>query len=309
MNKVNVLVLGGFGFIGRHLASKLLTCNYNVTLFGRFPENFDSEIIQHVKCVDADLSDFIKLKEAVFEADIIFHLLGSATPKMSLSDSQKDIKDNLLSTLVLLDYCTIANVKQLVFASSGGTVYGVPNNLPIKETHPTNPICAYGLNKLIVEHYMRLYSKLDSIDMTVIRLANPYGPFQNIKRGQGIISTYCEDIVMGRCLQVWGDGSVIRDYLYIDDVVNGLEKVIGAKGYNIFNLGSGIGTSINQLLKTFEDVIENKLNVTYLPARIVDVPSNILNVEKFCSDFSWRPKVSLDEGIRRTLVWHQNLDR
>jgi UDP-glucose 4-epimerase len=307
MIKLNVAVLGGFGFIGRHLTDHLLKCGYNVTIFGRKNKNIYYPSSNLIRYVYGDFSDATKVKEAISDSDVVFHLLGNSTPASSIRTPQKDIEENLLPTLALFEYCQQAAVKQIIFASSGGTVYGIPNYLPIDEDHPTLPICAYGINKLTTEHYMRLYSKLHGINMTAIRLANPYGPFQNIKRGQGIIGTFCEHIASSQPLQIWGDGCVVRDYIYIDDVATALEKVIGkTQGYQFYNLGSGIGTNINELVSILSQATSQDIKINYLTGRDIDVPINILNIKKFRTDFNWEPKFSLEEGIKLTLKWHQN---
>ena len=141
-------------------------------------------------------------------------------------------------------------------------------------------------------------------------MSNPYGPFQNIRRAQGIIGTYCENIVSNQSLQIWGDGSVVRDFIYIDDVVTALEKVIGkAQGYNVYNLGSGTGTSINELVSTLSRVTSRELEFSYLPGRDIDVPVNVLDISKFKKDFGWDTKISLEDGMGFTLAWHQSSKR
>jgi len=310
MSRTKVVVLGGFGFIGGHLSNYLFKQGYEVTIFGHPREPGNCQFPDSIRCVNGYFSDAESVKWAVAGSDIVFHLLGNSTPMSSSSIPQRDIEENLLPTLSLFEYCLQAGVKQLIFISSGGTVYGVPDYLPIDERHPTAPICAYGINKLTIEHYMRFYSKMHGIDMSSIRLSNPYGPFQNIRRAQGIIGTYCENIVSNQSLQIWGDGSVVRDFIYIDDVVTALEKVIGkAQGYNVYNLGSGTGTSINELVSTLSRVTSRELEFSYLPGRDIDVPVNVLDISKFKKDFSWDTKISLEDGMGFTLAWHQSRKR
>ena len=300
-------ILGGFGFIGGHLANHLVAMGYDVTLFGHPGEHASSRLPATVTAVYGDFSDASKLKEAISGSAVVFHLIGNSTPMSSNQVPSQDVHDNLLPTLSLFEACASAGVKQVVFASSGGTIYGVSNYLPIDEQHPTAPICAYGVNKLTTEHYMRLYSKLHGIAMTTIRISNPYGPSQNIKRGQGIIGTYCEAITDGRPLQVWGDGSVVRDYIYIQDVAEALERVIGnASGFNVYNLGTGIGTSINDLVATLSKIEARALDTAYLPGRDVDVPANVLDAGKFMQRFDWKPKSILEQGLRLTLDWYRD---
>lgn len=306
MSRTKITVLGGFGFIGGHLASYLVSLGYEVTLFGYasrlLPHHFSASVTE----ILGDFADTAKLSQAIAGSDVVFHLISNSTPMSSNQVLSQDVHDNLICTLDLFEACAQAGVRQLVFASSGGTIYGVSKYLPIDENHPTEPICAYGVNKLTTEHYMRLYSRIRNIDMTAIRIGNPYGPWQNIRRGQGIIGTYCADIASGKTIQVWGDGSVVRDYIYIRDVAEALERVIGnAPGFNVYNLGTGIGTSINDLVNILGKLQGRPLNPAYLPGRDVDVPVNILDAGKFMSSFGWKPKTSLEEGVALTLAWHQ----
>lgn len=216
----------------------------------------------------------------------------------------------MLPTLSLFEYCLQAGVKQLIFIFSGGTVYGVPDYLPIDERHPTAPICAYGINKLTAEHYMRRYSKMHGNNMSSIRLSNPYGPFQNIRRAQGIIGTYCENIVLNQSLQLWGDGSVFRDFIYIDDVVTVLEKLIGkAQGYKVYNLGSGTGTSIKELASALNRVTSRALEFSYLLSRHVNVPVNVLDINKLKNFLGWDPQISLEDPGGLNLAWPQSRKR
>ncbi len=306
MTKSKVTILGGFGFIGSHLASHLVDLGYNVTLFGHSSRHLPLQFPATVTILHGDFSDIRELRQAIDGSETVFHLIGNSTPISSNQNLSKDVQDNLVPTLNLFEACVQAGVRQVVFASSGGTIYGVSKYLPIDENHPTEPICAYGVNKLTIEHYMRLFSRFRNIDMTAIRISNPYGPWQNITRGQGIVGTYCSDIASDKAIQVWGDGNVVRDYIYIRDVAEALELVIGnAPGFKVYNLSTGIGTTINDLVNILGELQGTPLNPKYLPGRDVDVLTNILDIRKFMSDFDWKPKISLRDGVALTLAWHK----
>ena len=304
-----VTLLGGFGFIGAHLAQQLQARGHQVTVFGHANTAVVERLSAHgIRTCQGDFADSTAVGASVIGAHTVFHLVGSTTPGSSNANIRQELAQGLLPTLSLLDICVESGVEQVVFTSSGGTVYGIPEYVPIDEKHATAPICAYGINKLTTEHYMRLYAKTHGIAMTVARLSNPYGPYQNIRRGQGIIGTYCDRIVKGHPLLVWGDGAAERDYIYIQDVVTALELLIGRRsGFEVFNIGTGAGTSINGLIEKLRAVAARPFEVQYLPGRHVDVPVNILDCTLFRSEFGWAPACDVPTGIGLTLDWFSHV--
>lgn len=301
-----VAVLGGFGFIGGHLVERLSVLGHTVTVLGRpAPSLEGSRESAGVRYVYGDFANAADVRDAIEGAQIVFNLVGSTVPQSSNENPRYDVEANLVPALSFLEMCGKLGVKQVVFASSGGTVYGVPQKLPIGEDHPTYPICAYGIQKLTVEHYMRLFHRLSGVAMTVLRLANPYGSRQNIKRGQGIIGTFCRRLAAGEPLQVWGDGSVVRDYIHVSDVVTAMERVVGrAEGYRVYNIGTGVGTSVNDLVSYLRALFPRPFEVEYFPSRPVDVPSNILDASRFRAEFSWQPEMAIERGLRETVAWY-----
>lgn len=241
---------------------------------------------------------------ALQDCDVVCHLIGSTVPQSSNGNPRYDIEANLAPTLTLFDLCRQYGIRHLIFASSGGTIYGIPQYVPIDEAHETKPICSYGIQKLAIEHYMRLYHSLYGIDMTALRLSNVYGPRQNTARAQGVIGAYCSRVAHGEALDMWGDGTVVRDFMYIADVVEAIKMVMRhAPGFQVFNLGTGIGTSLNDLIDHLRVVSPVAFTVRHLPGRAVDVSVNILDCTKFQQAFPWKARYSLMEGLRPTLDW------
>ena len=199
--------------------------------------------------------------------------------------------------------CAVKNkVSKVVFLSSGGTVYGNPVFTPIAETHPTNPICSYGINKLAIEKYCFLYQQLYGLDTVILRLANPYGERQRLDSGQGVVPVFLGRALRNQPLEIWGDGSTIRDFLYISDVIDAITSacLYEADGsQNLFNIGSGKGISLNELIFLIEKVVDKKLDIVYKSSRSFDVPSNILSISKAQEYLAWYPKVSNEDGLRR----------
>lgn len=300
-----ICVLGGGGFIGSHLVEHLVSQGYPVTLFGRASANRRLRSAANYRIVLGDLANPADVMRAVENSDTVFHLVGSTVPKSSNENPTYDVESNLIPALHLLSACRTAGVRQVVFASSGGTVYGIPEYLPISEDHPPRPICSYGITKLAVEHFMRLESRQSRLDVTILRLSNPFGPRQTIQKGQGVIATFAKRIVAGQALSVWGDGSVVRDYIPIDDVVRAMERVIGrAEGYRVYNLGSGIGRSLMDIIAVFKEISGRPIEVNYLPSRDIDVPTNVLDITRFSADFSWHCERDFSAAVGEVVEWY-----
>lgn len=299
----NVTVLGGFGFIGRHLVARLVRDGYPVTVFGHAAhEELAVEGPGTVRYCHGDFANAVELGQAIMGSEVIFHLIGNTVPQSSNANPRFDVDAHIGPTLTLFDLCREHGVRQVIFTSSGGTVYGITGQSPIPENHPTLPISSYGIQKITIEHYMRLYNRLHGLNATVLRIANPYGPGQNIGRNQGLIGMVCAKIKHHQAMEIWGDGTVVRDYIFIDDLVDAMERVIlSVDGFEIYNVGTGIGTSINQVLDIFRSIGTFQLELKYRDGRPVDIPCNILDIGKIGQKFDWTPQIDLTSGIRETL--------
>ena len=303
LNGAACLVLGGGGFIGTHLCRALAVRGARVTGFGRRQSYPDA--LHGIPFVAADLADGEALARAVAGRDYVFHLLGGTTPDSSNRDPVADLTDNALATLRLLDACRDAGKPKVVFVSSGGTVYGVPQRIPIREDAATDPICAYGVSKLAVEKYLHVYDHLHSLPYIVLRLANPFGPWQRPGRGQGVVATLLRRALGGEPLEIWGDGEVVRDFLYVEDAVDALLAAAPYQGaYRVFNVGSGAGRSIGEVAADIGRLRgQAQVLVERKPARVADVPVNVLDIGLIGRELGWRPHVAWADGLRRTAEW------
>jgi UDP-glucose 4-epimerase len=197
-----------------------------------------------------------------------------------------------------LQYCLEKAIKKIIFISSGGTVYGIPESIPIKESHASNPISSYGITKRTIESYFNLYDKLWGLNTCIFRLSNPYGEKQNPKGTQGVIPVFLHKAIHGEVIEVWGDGEIVRDYIHIKDVIRVLTQAITIDTpESIYNLGSGIGTSLNEILALIKNDLEPELKVNYLSARSFDVPTNVLNTDLLRQRFNFRSTINLKTGI------------
>ncbi|MCX6175440.1 MAG: NAD-dependent epimerase/dehydratase family protein [Ignavibacteriales bacterium] len=305
---MNTLVLGGNGFIGSHLVDKLLKEKHDVTVFDRNKEFF-RESLKGVKYIYADFGNRQELSNALKNIDVVFHLISTTLPKTSNEDPIFDVSSNVLETLHLLNECVRLKIPKIVFLSSGGVVYGIPKVLPIDENCIANPLCSYGITKQTIEKYIILYNYLYGINYSIIRPANAYGERQNPANNQGIISVLIKNIIDKKPVQIWGDGKVIRDYVWVKDLSAGIYSAALNQNSEIFNLGSGLGYTIKDILEILKEITEINFEIKYQPSRNFDVPAIYLDISKAKQILRWEPTVSLREGIESSWKYFNNFYR
>jgi UDP-glucose 4-epimerase len=299
---MHALVLGGNGFIGSHLTDALLEAGHTVRVFDRGPEKYRNPLM-NVDYRYADFGDFPALAEALQDIDIIYHLISTTVPSTSNLDPVGDIQSNLVNTVKLLQLMVNKDIDRIVYLSSGGTVYGVPQVSPIQETHPLNPICSYGVTKVAIENYLYMFQCLHHIRPAILRASNPYGERQGHVGVQGIIGTFLEKIKIGEKIEIWGDGSIIRDFIYVTDLVNLVVEVGQGTFCGVLNAGSGFGCSINDLVAEFTEITGSEIEPIYVSGRTYDVPRIVLDISKALRETSWQPSTKLSEGLSRTWHW------
>lgn len=303
-------MLGGGGFIGSHLVRSLLVSGYSVRVFDlkNFSRKNIEEYIDEIEIIEGDFSNPVDIKLALDDVDFVYHLISTTIPSNSVLNPSYDIESNVIPTLKLLQYCTEVKVEKIVFVSSGGTIYGIPNTIPIPESHPCNPISSYGIAKRTIESYFKLYNKLWGLNVCIFRLSNPYGENQNPKGAQGVIPVFSYKSLHNETIEVWGDGTVIRDYIYIADVTEALVKALVTETPElIYNLGSGKGVSLNEILLLLKQNYNQDICIKYLPGRNFDVPSNVLDINLLKYRFDWKPSIDLNIGINRVYEYLSNV--
>jgi UDP-glucose 4-epimerase len=301
------LVLGGRGFIGSHLVDGLLAAGWNVRCFDRLPPGLSAAEHPRLEHRTGDFGNEEHVAEALGDCEVCYHLVSTTLPKTSNEDPVYDVESNVVATLKMLRRAVQAGVRKVVFVSSGGTVYGVPSVVPIPESHSTDPTCSYGIGKLAIEKYLALFKQLHGVDYAVLRLSNPFGERQRTHASQGAVAVFVGKVLCGEPVEIWGDGSVVRDYIHIADVVEALILAQGeTRGETLFNIGSGKGLSINQVLDAVGSVTGKPVQRRYLPARTFDVPASVLSIERARSVLGWSPRVSFEDGLARFTQWVQN---
>ena len=303
---MKTLILGGAGFIGSHLAEALLAQGHEVRIFDRPHIQIPAEFKEchGIEWMHGDFLSVADIQAAVDGVELIFHLVSTTLPKNSNDDPGYDVGTNVIGSIHLLDAAVRSGVRKIVFISSGGTIYGIPSQIPIPETHPTDPLVSYGISKLAIEKYLKLYHELHGLDYAVLRVANPYGERQRTDMAQGAVAVFAKKALAGETIEIWGDGSVTRDYIYIADLIEAFVLAAGYQGQErIFNIGAGHGLSLNQLLATLEELLARPVSRRFLPARKFDVAVNILDITRAREVLGWTPRTPFKVGIGRTLDW------
>lgn len=301
-------ILGGTGFVGSHLINALVAQGHVVSSLTRHlpPQStiLSEAAIAQVRWFLGDYENREHVNELLEGQDVCFHLISSSLPGNSNKDPSWDISTNVCNSLQVMELAVSSGIKQLYFISSGGTIYGDAQVLPIPEDHRLEPTCSYGVSKLAIEKYLALFERLHGLSYRIVRLANPYGPGQDVNKAQGAVSVFIERSRNLLPIEIWGDGTVIRDYIYIDDAIRGIVSLMNYEGKErIFNIGSGQGRSLLDVIAEISKWIEPMPEIKFLPARQFDIKANILDISKARIGFGFEPTISLTDGIRRTIEW------
>ena len=300
---MKIAIFGGGGFIGSAISDRLLKDGHELHIFERprvapYRQFLDCE---RVTWLTGDFMSLHDVSEAIAGVDVVLHLISTTLPKSSNDDPIYDVQTNLIGTLQLLNAMVEKKINKIVFISSGGTVYGTPVYLPIDENHPTEPLVSYGVTKLSIEKYLLMFQRQHGIKACILRVANPFGVRQRVETAQGVVGVFLSKALQNKSIEIWGDGSVIRDYIYISDVA---EAFVSAVSYNgpksIFNICSGVGTSLNQLINLLEKVLGREVVRRDMPSRGFDVPVSVLDNSMAQKELGWKPVVSLEDGIQKT---------
>lgn len=318
MEEKKTLILGAAGFIGTNLSRRLLEKGKRLLLFDRPGVSF-APFLQRAQedkaaqILSGSFSSMAKEKTEeeiralrLSEAETVYHLISTTCPSNSNRDVAGEMEENLIATIRFLDACAKAGVKKVVFLSSGGTVYGREHTGICREEEEAFPITSYGVQKLAIEKILYLYREMYGLDYRIVRLSNPYGPWQRPNGVQGAVTTFTYRALTGTPIEVYGDGSVVRDYIYIDDAVRGILNIAEGQGRSrLYNLGCGEGNTLLDVIEAIEEVLGKKPEVRFLPGRPVDVPVNVLDVSRYEADFGPLSPLPLAEGIRRLAEFYE----
>jgi UDP-glucose 4-epimerase len=302
-NPHKILVTGGGGFIGSHLVEKLVNLRYEVRVLDNFSSGREEnlgEVIDYVEMNNGDVRDSDVVEKAVKGVDIVVHLAAAIDVQESMEKPLLYHEVNATGTLNLLNSAK-NSVKKLIFASSCA-VYGDPVDLPIGEGHPVNPLSPYAASKLSAENYCRAFSESYGLKTTIFRLFNVYGPRQSANQYAGVITKFIKQIKRGQVPVIFGDGDQTRDFIFVEDVVDFIVRVVGSKASGIFNVGTGSSVSINRLVELLGMVMDEEyLEPLHAERRTGDILQSRADISEARRVFGFEPEVVLEEGLRRTV--------
>lgn len=304
---MNILLIGGNGFIGSHLTDLLILKGHKVRVFDIAHERYRKPL-ESVDYRISTLDNIPELYEALLGIDIIFHLASSSVPSTSNIDTVSDINKNLIPTLNILNLSVKLGIKKFVYFSSGGAVYGNSLSMPISEEHPIKPISSYGIVKATIEMYLFLFQRLYGLKSLIIRPSNPYGPRQGHYIAQGVISTFLRKVKMNEEITVYGDGNSTKDYIYIDDLIKFTYDLSISNRVGVFNLGSGEGTTLNQIIDQIKNTTGKNFEIIYIDKQIYDVDHFVLDVSKAVNQLNFSAKTTLEQGISKTWNWLNSIE-
>ncbi|MEA1924446.1 MAG: NAD-dependent epimerase/dehydratase family protein [Candidatus Altiarchaeota archaeon] len=302
----NVLVTGGAGFIGSHVADLLLEQGYEVSVIDDLSHGFMEYVNPKAAFHKVDICNKSKLGD-VFEKEKpswVVHLAAHIDVRESVKNPVHDARINILGSINLLECCRKHNIKKIVFASTGGAIYGEPEHLPAKENHPEAPLCPYGVSKLAFEKYLGMYYQLYDLEYTSLRYANVYGPRQDPLGEAGVIAIFTQKILGNETPIIYGDGEQTRDFVYVKDVAKANLQALREKTREkTFNIGTGIETTVNEIYGKLRDLAESDIKSVHDKA----VKGEVRNISLDCSlaerELGWNPTTNLELGLEETIKW------
>ena len=302
---MRILVTGGAGFIGSNVVDRFLELGHDVAVFDDLSTGFREFVHAKARLFEGDLADAAAVDRAVaeFRPDLVSHHAAQIDVRKSVSDPVWDARVNILGTIGLLQACTRHGVRKVIYSSTGGALYGEGKQLPATEDHAVNPESPYGASKHTVEHYLFLWKVLHGLDYTVLRYPNVYGPRQNPHGEAGVNAIFIGLMLEGKRPRIFGDGNAVRDYLFVSDVVEANVRALEQASGEIMNLGTGIGTSVNDIVRELKVILDFREDAIHEPARAGEIQRIYLDASRAKRILGWTPSVTFAEGLRRTVEW------
>lgn len=302
---MKIVVTGGAGFIGSHIVDACIAAGHEVIIIDNLSTGQRQNVNARARFIELDLRDSTLVELFKQEQpEIINHHAAQIDVRKSVQDPRFDADVNIIGSLNLLEAARAGSVKHVIFASTGGAIYGEQDYFPADESHPVRPISPYGIAKLAVEHYLNYYQFVYNLNFTVLRYANVYGPRQNSKGEAGVVAIFSENMVNGQTPTINGDGKQTRDYVYINDVVraNMLALEFRDKFSNdVFNIGTGVETDVNTIFHQLQRFLGTDFPENHGPAKAGEQIRSVLNAKRAERMMGWRPEVDLETGLKQTV--------
>jgi len=304
---VRSVVIGGNGFVGSHLVDALAREGHQVTAFDRFGSRRAAYVSPGVRALQGDFLSRSDIEEAVRDQDMVFHFLSTTNPATAQSDPTLDIRTNVAQTVELLEASVAHGVHRFFFASTGGAIYGSQGKEEYREADRTHPVSPYAIGKLTIENYLRYFHIMHGLSSTALRISNPFGPRQGPDRRQGLIPIALRQISRAAPVERFGDGSMVRDYLYVEDLVAMIARMVGREPeHMVYNLGSGAGRSVNEIFAAIERVVGGPFDIRESAAPPTFVDRVVLDTARFAEEFGMPQLTTLEDGIQKTYLEIEN---
>jgi len=302
---MRILVTGGAGFIGSHVVDRFVERGHEVAVLDNLSSGFRELVNPAARLYEADLTDAAAVERCFtgFRPEVVDHHAAQIDVRRSVDDPVFDAGTNILGALGLLQACTRHGVRKFVYASTGGALYGEGRQLPATEEHPVNPESPYGVSKHTLEHYLYLWKLLHGLDYTVLRYPNVYGPRQNPHGEAGVNAIFILLMLQGKRPRIFGTGEQVRDYLYVMDVVEANDLALAQGSGEMVNLGTGIGTSVNDIFRELKAIVGFTGEPVYEAARPGEVQRIYLDATKAKQVLGWTPRMSFRDGLAQTVEW------
>jgi UDP-glucose 4-epimerase len=299
---MKILVTGGAGFIGSHLVDSLLEQNNEVFIIDNLSNSTHEFVNKKAGFSVWSVLDF-ELEKSFdeFKPDAVVHLAAQTDVTTSVREPIIDAQENILGMINVLELSVKYNVKKLVFSSSGGAIYGEAENLPADENSPVLPMSPYGTAKYSCEEYIRLYSRLYDLNYSILRFSNVYGPRQKPADEGGVVAIFAMNLLKDIRCRIFGSGEQTRDFVFVQDVVDGIINAINCKENCTVNISTGKETSVNHLYNLMTQATSVSTTCKYEPARKGEVLRNVLSNEKAKSEIGFNPSVAIEDGVKKTI--------
>ena len=304
---MKILVTGGAGFIASQIADAFIDEGHEVVILDDLSTGFEENVNPKAKFVrlrinDHDVSSLFEKEKF----DVVNHHAAQMDVRKSVADPLFDANTNILGTINLLQNSVKFGVKKFLFSSTGGAVYGEQEYFPADENHPTHPVSPYGITKLCVEKYLFYYGGEYNLNYTVLRYANIYGPRQNPFGEAGVVAIFCTKLLKGEQPIINGTGKQTRDYVFVQDVVKANLLTLSDDKSDIYNIGTGNETNVNELFSFLKDIVNNECEEKHGPAAVGEQMRSVISSEKFFNNFNWRPSTKLKDGLKETVKYFKD---
>lgn len=304
MQYKTALVTGGAGFIGSHMVDELIRRRIKVYVIDDLSTGSKANVNPNAQLFKVNITaPALPALIKRLKPDVIFHLAAQADVRVSVEDPVEDAQTNILGSLALMHAAEEAGTKKFIFTSTGGAMFSDEVRPPYSEATPAAPVSPYGISKRAAELYLEYFAKRGKMATVCIRPANAFGPRQGLRGEAGVISVFARRMVRGQEVTINGDGKNTRDYVYVSDIVNAHMLAMQKNVTGIYHIGSGREVDVNTLFRKLNKLIGGKMTEVHGPAKKGEVRRSALNSRKAEKELGWKPKVSFDEGLKKTVVW------